>query len=139
MNDPFRVSRNVVARLEREWIEHDGLIIAYDFDNTVFDFHEKGYAFRGVIELLKKCEQFGCKFICFTARGKLDYIELENYLIENEIPCDGINIDLVDFTKGRKPYYNILLDDRAGLRSAMQDLETTYYKIKLKKEKENEL
>tara|TARA_R110001606_G_scaffold153409_1_gene294536 strand:+ start:1335 stop:1742 length:408 start_codon:yes stop_codon:yes gene_type:complete len=134
MEDPFLLSSIVVKRLTEEWIEHGGLIIAYDFDNTVFDFHNKGYTFDGVIRLLRQCEELGCKFICFTARSKDNYKEVEDHILENNIPCDGINIDILDFGDVRKPYYNILLDDRAGLRSSMQDLESAYCTIKQIKE-----
>ena len=49
---------------------------------------------------------------------------VEGYLRENNIPYDSINEDPA-FIKipGKKVYYNILLDDRAGLPSAYKALK----------------
>lgn len=53
------------------------------------------------------------------------------YLVENNIPFDAINEtpDFIPF-KGRKVYYNILLDDRAGLSSAVEQLTRVIYQIR---------
>lgn len=45
----------------------------------------------------------------------------------------GIRVDYVNespIMKTRKPYYNILLDDRAGLQESFGVLDTLIYRIK---------
>ena len=52
--------------------------------------------------------------------------EILAYLSANDIPYDTINEDIISFG-GRKVYYNLLLDDRAGLRE-VYDLLTRFLK-----------
>ena len=108
-----------INRLVDEWRLHKKIIIAFDYDDTVFDFHNKGRKYNNVISLLKRCNFAGAYFIVFTCCGEDQYDEIYEYLEKNDIPCDKINenMDFIKFT-GRKIYYNILLDDRAGLESA---------------------
>ena len=134
--DYYLDNKNAVNRLVEEWKKYGKIIIGYDFDDTVFDFHQKDRTYKNVINLLKKCKKLGAYFIVFTCCGEDEYDKIKNYLNENKLPYDKINenIDFVKFT-GRKVYYNIMLDDRAGLSSAYKVLLKTI-KI-IKKEKEN--
>jgi hypothetical protein len=43
MKNPYLNQANVVKRLISEWDTHGKLIIDYDFDNTVFDYHSEGH------------------------------------------------------------------------------------------------
>lgn len=124
MTDPFLNDNNVVNRLVREWREHGKLIIAYDYDNTVYDYHNKGYVFEDVIKLLRECKDYGAYLVVYSVSNEERYSEMESYLTNNDIPFDSINKqpDLLPFN-GIKLYYNILLDDRAGLSSAYQNLK----------------
>lgn len=108
------------------------LIIAYDFDNTVYDYHKKGHTYDDVVALLRKAKQFGCYLIVFTSAEKERYPDIKKYLRDNNIPYDSINENCPDTSnfKGRKIYYNILLDDRAGLISAYRILNSCLGKIK---------
>lgn len=114
---------NVTNRLIKEWKDYGKLIIAYDYDNTVFDYHSEGHSYDDVIQLLKDCKKVGAYFILFTACEESKFTEIEQYLTDNDIPVDLIN-DTPSFVpfRGKKPYYNILLDDRAGLPSAYRSL-----------------
>lgn len=122
--DHFLVDENVVTRLVKEWKEHGKLIIAYDFDNTVFDYHGVGHTYDHVINLLRRCNKVGAHFIVFTAKSDAEVPFMKKYLQEHHIPFDSINenLNFIPFD-GRKIYYNILLDDRAGLSSAFATLE----------------
>jgi hypothetical protein len=110
---------NQVNRLVKEWEKYGKIIIAYDFDDTVYDFHKQGRKYEDIIALLKRCDNIGAHFIVFTCCGEDEYMKIKDYLYDNKIPFDRINenMDFVKFT-GKKVYYNILLDDRAGLKSA---------------------
>jgi len=114
---------NTTNRIVEEWKKYGKIIIAYDYDDTVFDFHNKGRKYTDVINLLQRCDKVGAYFVVFTCCGEDEYPKIKNYLYNNEIPFDRINnnMDFVTFT-GRKIYYNVLLDDRAGLTSAYECL-----------------
>ncbi len=134
ISDPYMDDSLVIGRLFQEWTDHGKIIIAFDYDNTVYDYEKKGYIYTEVIHLLQDCHRLGAHIYCFTACEEEQYPEMEQYMKDNNIPCDGINIDY-DFIpfRGRKPYYNILLDDRAGLSSAYQYLRSvcdTIYNIR---------
>lgn len=118
--DYYLDNKNQINRLVKEWIKYEEIVVAYDYDNTVYDYHNKGYEFDNIINLLRKCKTLGAKCIVFTCREEKDYDAILKDLAERDIPCDGINItpDNIPFGSGKKIYYNILLDDRAGLKSA---------------------
>lgn len=120
ISDPYTCNKACINRLVDDYSTHGKLVVAFDFDNTISDYHNIGYSFDRVINLLKACEN-NHHLVCFTANKDEEmvssYIEktigIVNFTI-NESPVD---------TGGRKIYYNILLDDRAGLESAVYQLE----------------
>lgn len=128
--DYYLDNENAVNRLVDEWRKHKKIIIAYDFDDTVYDFHKKGFTYNNVIELLQRCKKVGAYFIVFTACGKDEEEKIKDYLHEYRIPFDKINenLDFISFA-GRKVYYNIMLDDRAGLQSSYDCLLKTVEQI----------
>ncbi|MBB6672212.1 hypothetical protein [Cohnella nanjingensis] len=117
---------NVVARLVAEWKKYGRLVVAYDYDNTVYDYHHAGLAFDDVIALLRACKEQGAHLVIFTACGEAQYPEIRAYLTANRIPFDAINENppFVPVGSPHKIYYNILLDDRAGLSSAYRCLKS---------------
>lgn len=119
------------SRLYKEYLKYGRLIIAYDFDNTVYDYHNIGLKFDKVINLLRECEKMGFYLIVFTCSKEERYPEIEKYLKENDIPYHAINKNApgINFAHG-KIYYNILLDDRAGLKSAYENLSNLIDSIK---------
>lgn len=124
--DYYLRNSNAIKRLTEEWKKKGKIIIAYDFDETVYDFHKKGRTYKNVIELLKRCQKFGAYFIVFTCCGDSEYDKITNYLNQNNLPYDQINenVDFIEYT-GRKVYYNIFLDDRAGLSASYKTLLKT--------------
>ena len=122
MNDPYLDTMTCIHRLYDDYTKHGKLVIAYDFDNTVYDCHDLGYDFADVRALLRAAEIQGHTLICYTANNEIEFVM--NYLTDSEIPYTMINESPVD-TGGGKIYYNILLDDRAGLQSAFQTLKGT--------------
>lgn len=122
--DYYLVDSNVVNRLVREWKEHGKLVIAYDYDNTVFDYHKEGHEYSNIPDLLRSCKNFGAYLIVFSASEESRYGEMADFLVANEIPFDSINENPPFVTnKTGKIYYNLLLDDRAGLKSAYYNLK----------------
>lgn len=125
MDDRYLSKKETRQRLYDEWKKYGkGFIIAYDFDNTVYDYHNRGDLFPQVVQLLRRAEKFGAFFIVFTGCDDESVeFKVQPYLNAAGIPYDNINRDKPGITNtSRKIYYNILLDDRAGLHSAFNDL-----------------
>ena len=136
--DPYLIDLNCVKRLVNEWVKHKSLVIAYDYDNTVFDYHDVGYKFDGIISTLKECKQYGGKFIVFSCSPKDRHSEMISYLDGNGIPWDTINENIVSLHGGEgKVFYNILLDDRAGLKSSFSVLNMALTVMKENPKDEN--
>lgn len=126
--DPFLNIDRVKARLMDEYRRHGQIIVAYDFDDTVFDYHGRGETYTEVAELLRRLSPYA-RFIVFTSCSEEKNKEIAEYLSENDIPFDAINEDIITKFKGRKIYYNILLDDRAGLREVFDTLNWFLKKV----------
>lgn len=124
MTDRYLNDKECIDRLLNEWEKYGMLIIAYDYDNCVFDYGNRGDKFDNVIALIRKVKKMGCHLVVFTSCDETRYSEIKKYLNDNNIPFDSINEtpDFIPF-KGRKVYYNVLLDDRAGLSSAFNVLK----------------
>lgn len=131
ITDPFLDEDFSVQRLLTDYMRHGNIILAYDYDNTVFDWHKKGYSFELVINLIKECRPYA-KFIVYTHSNDDRHDEIKKYLDEREIPWDTINegIVWVNGKKEGKIFYSHFLDDRAGLKSAYHILEKTLTIIK---------
>jgi len=137
--DPYLNDLNCVKRLINEWVKHKSLIVAYDYDNTVFDYHNIGYEFNNMVSTLRECRKFGAKFIVFSCSPPDRYEEMTKYLINNDIPFDTINKNIVELHGGHgKLFYNIFLDDRAGLKSAYSILNAALTVMKENPSNEDE-
>lgn len=130
--DFYLEDANVIARLVSEWKKYNRLVIAYDFDNTVYDYHNAGLTFDNVAQLLMECKEFGAYLVVFTACAEQQYSDIAEYLTATRIPFDAVNEDppFVPITGNKKIYYNILLDDRAGLSSAYRCLKSALETMK---------
>ncbi|WP_316786742.1 hypothetical protein [Pedobacter frigiditerrae] len=115
--NPFNSS----ARLIDEYQKYGSIVIAYDFDDTVYDFHKKGRMYNQVIDLLRELNSINCFLICWT--GQEDIQLVKTYLAENNIPFDTINENPPFYkSESRKVYANAYLDDRAGLNQVYNEL-----------------
>jgi len=63
--DHYLNSENSYERLRKEFNEYGSLIVAYDFDNTVYDYHKQGHIYPKVIKLLRLLKEAGCYLIIF--------------------------------------------------------------------------
>lgn len=119
--DEFLIPNANFKRLYEEYKMYGSLSIGVDFDNTIFDFHKKGYRYDRVIDLVIRAQRLGNKIHIFTANPEHDKIKA--YCEEKGIIIEGINTDGIKLSWiSRKPFYSLLLDDRAGLISAVEDL-----------------
>lgn len=131
--NPFEQTSRCVERLFNEYKKHPRLVIACDFDDTAFNFHKyPGVSYERITALLKECKRHNFFVVCFTASpvARYDFIR-EHFKNEIGVELDAINENVIDtpYGKNGKIYFNILIDDRAGMGQAMDILEETLRKI----------
>jgi len=133
MKDPYFDEDLCVERLMEMYHKHKKLVICADFDDTLFDFHKKGFTFPAVVSILKQCQSLGFYIVIFTASAK----ERHDFIMEHckslGIIPDKINENAFPSPFGNhgKIFYNLLLDDRAALGEAYRILRKTLDKIRL--------
>ena len=69
---PFNEER-CLQRLIHEYEKHPELIVAFDFDNTIFDTHENGGDYSDVIELLKAAKSRPAEVVRKTGQTAFIY------------------------------------------------------------------
>jgi len=131
MKNSYLIQANAVKRLYNEYKKHPRLIVACDFDDTVFDYHGGGENHERVLQLLRDCKKHNFYVVVWTASDPLRFPEMRTFLSDRGIKIDSINENPIPLPFGnhKKIYYNILLDDRAGLNSAVDTLETLLFLI----------
>lgn len=103
-------------KLKAVYEEHDSIIIALDFDDTIFDWKSKGFDCHYVINLVKTCiEKLNAKVILYTCRENIDLEFAKNYCKEQGIKLYGVNSNPDYPPTSSKMFYNIILDDKACL------------------------
>lgn len=123
MRHPYADHDTCVKRL-LEWHARNGrIIVAYDFDNTVYDYHARGHDYGDVAQLIRDANAAGAYLIVFT--GNQDTALVRAHLEAHNIPYHAIN-EQAPFipNDARKIYYNLLLDDAAGLACACAHLRS---------------
>ena len=132
MQDPYLNVDTAIERLYQEWKKYGKIFLACDFDDTLYDFHKKGYSYPRVIDLIKECQVMGCYVVIFTGSEPEKYPMIREYCEQIGIKIDKINENAIPMPIGNngKIYFNILLDDRAGLSAAYQTLSQALSKMK---------
>ena len=132
MNDPYLNTQFCEDRFYSEYLKYKKLVIACDFDDTVFDFHNKGYQYPKLIELLEDCQKLGFYICIFTGSQPEKYDSILDYMKNLGIEIHSINKNPFPMPFGNhgKMYYNILLDDRGGLKESYGILRNVVDKIK---------
>lgn len=130
-------NKGAIKRLYADYQKYNTLYIAFDFDNTIWDYdgYRNGYAniydavHWNIIEILKKCKKYGFKLILWTSCPTE-----EDEIIKNNL-CKlwGVEPDYLNWSPlspgATKPHFNLLIDDRAGLQSSIEILEGLFKKI----------
>lgn len=116
-----------LLRLAEQYKSNKQLIIAYDIDDTVRPFHS---ATCSQVESTVRAAKdiLGAYLIVYTSNPDIDGVR--KYLDNNSIPYDSIN-ENAPFapTSNGKLYYNLLLDDKAGLAQAESVLRDLIYLV----------
>ncbi len=131
--------KEYINRLYEEWITHNRIIIAVDWDDTLspWKFASREECFP-VWDLLKKAKATGAYIVIFTCSNLDRYDEIRKECSDGGLEIDSINKNPIDLPYGNngKVYYNINLCDRSGLQQAMDILETAMYKVRGHREQE---
>lgn len=133
-SDPYMFDNRIIDRLIKQYNSTPKLIIAVDFDDTVFDFHNQGHEYAFVISLVQRCQALGFYIVMFTASREERFSLIEAHMMGLGIKVDAINKNPVpglDYGNNSKIFYNVLLDDRAGLGQAYRTLESVVARIEL--------
>lgn len=131
-------NNSLLERLIKEYLIHGRLLVGFDFDDTVCLYDKvcpEPTALRPelkpVCELIRELRPYALLTL-WTARSEShthpydEYdtlTEAKNWLKAHNIPYDNVNDDGPAGIGSRKVYFNILLDDRAGLPSAYETLQ----------------
>lgn len=127
ISDPYMDYLHVKQRLLEEYREHgNNFIIAFDFDDTVFDTHHHDWKYNKILDLLEKWNNHAY-LICWTASREDRYPEIRAHLMYYDVYPDAINANAPWIEeRGRKIYANAYLDDRAGLEIIYRALNEIY-------------
>lgn len=131
-HDPFFNRSNCVDRLFKEYQKHKKLIIACDFDDTVYPYSNPDAQFPGILSLLHQCQDLGFHIVMFTASAPERFDFIRKWMTDRGIEIAAINKNPVEglpFGHHGKIYFNILLDDRAGLWEAVCTLQAVINRI----------
>lgn len=117
-------------KLLAQYKEHGHLIVAVDFDDTLCPSTDAANnVTKRVRRAIGRCNDLGMVIIVFTCR----HIEKEvrEYLDSKKLTYDHFNESPVhsEVCGFGKPYYNIFLDDKAGLNEALTTLEEVLHVI----------
>lgn len=116
--------------------KHGSIIIAVDFDDTIYNYSGQNFNVEYVIDLLKRSvDILNAKLILFTCREGDLLDQALQYCRSVNLSFDAINTSLETYTyPSRKPFYNVLLDDKASLPECCEAIETLMYYLKRKNE-----
>lgn len=123
--------RKCVDRLKSDYAKHGNLLIAFDFDSTLFDLEEDGLDMQPVIDLALRCQKAGMIMCLWTACTDDWSLAYKKRIVKDM----GLNFQYINaspaLNQSRKPHFSILLDDRAGLASAFEILTITLNELEL--------
>ena len=134
---PF-FNTGATERLINEYETHGKLVVGFDFDNTIFDCHNNGCNYSDIIDLLRECKKLGFVLCLYTSEFNQGWLKWKiEYCKHFGIEPDYTNESpLLQGTK--KPFFSILLDDRAGLESAYLTLKAVVNYANSKSNKQGE-
>lgn len=124
-------------RLLIEWRTHGKIIIAVDFDSTIFPYHTLNNKedIERTIYLVKKAHEIGAYIVIFTASVESRFDFIREYCESIKVPIDSINKNPIELPYGNngKIYYNLNICDRSGLNESLNILEEVINEMKTNK------
>lgn len=123
----FKNPNEYSDKLYQVYQDHQGLVIGVDFDDTIRDY-DTGEIIPKVVDTLKEAKRFGMTICLYTCREGADLAYAEDFCKKIGLQIDYVNYSPI--SPGiRKPLFNILLDDKAGLVEAVGILQDLIVKI----------
>ena len=122
----------MLEKLLNVYKQHDTIIIGVDFDDTIFKFSEDANEKDIIIrrKLLKYLKPYIT--ICLYTVSDNDSLRYKIALMKEwDIEPDYINESPVKIGNGAKPFFNLLLDDKAGLQETTKVLKALKLKISI--------
>lgn len=127
-------------RLFKEWTVHHKIVLAVDFDDTLFPWgllrNDKDRT--KAVKLIKQAVHLGAYIVIFTASKKERHPEMLKYCAALGIHVDSINenpIELPYGNDGSKIFYNHNLCDRSGLKGSLKVLKKAIKQYKKYKQR----
>lgn len=116
----------LLKKLLDQYYKHGSLIVAYDFDDTVYPYSLDVEDLKDTVNLIKRLAICGHTVYCYTSNEDIEKVTM--YLHYNKIPYYSINESPVGNDSSSnssvgKQFYNVLLDDKAGLQETKEVLE----------------
>ena len=110
---------------------HNTIIVGVDFDDTVFPFTDTSYSRTRCNKVVNLVKELKDKItICLYTVADNESLKYKKYILETlGIKAAYINESPIKLGNGDKPYFNILLDDKAGLNETIEIL--TEFKNKI--------
>ena len=100
-------------KLLAQYKEYGKLIIAFDYDDTVFPFYVHKSVVQPNIDVLVRAQEQGHTLILYTCR--VPGVLVHNYLKAVGITTQWFNSSPVYTAEGSKLFFNVLLDDKCGI------------------------
>ena len=122
-----------VTRLISEYERHQNIIIGVDFDDTINDTFNRGnLGISVLVGMLHKLQsEFNCTLCVWTANVNEELVRTT--WSDLGLTIDYYNESPLKLFNPAKPYFNILLDDRAGLDSSFKTLTELFIYLLKKK------
>ena len=117
----------LLMRLIEQYQKQECLIVAYDFDDTVSPYWCAGCTqVQSILRRLR--DNISAYFIVYTCNK--DHDKIKKFLDKNDIPYDSINENapFAPQIEG-KLFYNVFLDDKAGLGEVVNTLDQFLYLV----------
>lgn len=109
----------LLQKLLDQYRKHGSIIVAYDFDDTVYPYSLEVEELKDTVSLIQRLAICGHTVYCYTSNEDMEKVTL--YLNYNRIPYYSINKSPV--VSSGKEFYNVFLDDKAGLNETKEVLE----------------
>lgn len=123
----------LLTSLLKAYDEHANVIVGVDFDDTIFPFsggEDNKNRCDSVVNLLIKLKD-DITICLFSVADKQSLIYKAHIMDLYDIKPDYVNESPVKkWGDCTKPYFNIQLDDKAGLNESLEVLEQFYKQIK---------
>jgi len=124
--------RYETKKLIEAYEKHGQIIVGVDFDNTVFPLDDSRSEYCcNVVDMLRSIESVSL-FCLYTVSSDQEII-YKKFIMEHhyDISIKYVNESPIILGNGAKPYFNILLDDKAGLNEAIEILKEFKNHLKL--------